>query len=238
MTSGNRALLTTCLPLYIALILLIPAPCGAVEEIPPTYVQVFIGAAQFNEDRMTFEKAAEDDPDTITTNDLSTMPYLGFGGQFAFGESESHVGLDATLLFGWRSHNSSVTAGNGQAYVKLDTELWMLDLAMGLYAQTVLGDRWRVYAAAGPLMLFAGYSEDAEEEDLETAPTDTDKESNTDSEFGIGGYARVGLEYRLQTGAFMGVCVRGVKTNLEFNNTIDDGGLDGVQGFLTYSQPF
>ena len=51
-------------------------------------VQVLIGAAQFNEDRMTFEKAAEDDPGTITTNDLSTMPYLGFGGQFAFGESE------------------------------------------------------------------------------------------------------------------------------------------------------
>jgi len=238
MASGNRALLMACLPVFVAGILLAPAISVAVEEVPPTYVQVFIGAAQFNEDQMTFRKAADDDPDTFTTNDLSTMPYLGIGGQYAFSGSESHVGLDATLLFGWRSHNSSVTAGNGQAYIKLDTELWMIDLAMGLYAQTVLGDHWRVYAAAGPLMLFSGYSENAEEEDLEVAPTKTNKDSNTDSEFGIGGYARIGAEYRLQNGSFMGVCVRGVKTNLEFNSTIDEGGLDGLQGFITYSQPF
>jgi hypothetical protein len=222
----------------MALFLMGPAASMAADEIPPTYVQVFIGAAQFNEDRMTFQKAADDDPGTVTTNDLSTMPYLGIGGQYAFADAESHIGLDATLLFGWRSHNSSVTAGNGQAYIYLDTELWMLDLAMGLYAQTILGDHWRIYAAAGPLMLFAGYTEDARQEDLEASPTETSKDSNTDSEFGIGGYARVGLEYQLQNGAFMGVCVRGVKTNLEFNDTIDDGGLDGVQGFLTYSQPF
>jgi len=238
MISGNRFLQLACQSVCLVLIFLTPAASGAADEIPPTYVQVFIGAAQFNEDRMTFQKAADDDPDTITKNDLSTMPYVGIGGQYAFAAAESHIGLDATLLFGWRSHNSSVTAGNGQAYVKLDTELWMLDLAMGLYAQTVLGDHWRLYAAAGPLMLFAGYTEDAEEEDLEASPTETSKDSNTDSEFGIGGYARVGAEYRLQNGAFMGVCVRGVKTNLEFNSTVDNGGLDGVQGFLTYSQPF
>jgi hypothetical protein len=238
MTSGTRALLTACLSVSIALACLTPFTCMAADEIPPTYIQVFIGAAQFNEDRMTFQKTADDDPGTVTTNDLSTMPYLGIGGQYGFSEAETHIGLDATLLFGWRSHNSSVTAGNGQAHVYLDTELWMLDLAMGLYAQSILGDHWRLYAAAGPVMLFAGYTEDGKQEDLEASPTETSKDSNTDSEFGIGGYARVGAEYRLQNGAFMGVCMRGVKTNLEFNTTIDDGGLDGVQGFLTYSQPF
>jgi hypothetical protein len=29
-----------------------------------------------------------------------------------------------------------------------------------------------------------------------------------------------------------------VETNLEFDRALDDGGLSGVQGFITYSQPY
>jgi hypothetical protein len=221
------------------LLAVLPASDGrAADDFPPTYVQAFIGAAEFDEDQMTFSKASSDDPDASTTNDLSSMPFLGIGGQYAFSEGNSHFGLDGTILVGWRSRNSSVSAGNGQAEVKLDTNLWLVDLAMGVYAQTIFGQHWRLYVAAGPLMLFGEYSEDSEEEELEVTPTEERKHSSSDSGFGIGGYARVGLEYRLANNAFMGLCVRGVETNLEFDRALDDGGLSGVQGFITYSQPY
>jgi hypothetical protein len=166
------------------------------------------------------------------------MPFLGVGGQYAFSEGSTHFGLDGTILVGWRSRDSSVSAGNGQAELKLDTNLWLVDLAMGIYAQTILGQHWRLYLAAGPLMLFGEYSEESEEEDLEVTPTEERDSSSSDSGFGIGGYARVGLEYRLANHAFMGLCVRAIDTNLEFDSALDDSGLSGVQGFITYSQPY
>ena len=238
MIFSNRALLLPGLTMLM-FFAVFPASNGkAADDFPPTYVQAFIGAAEFDEDPMTFSKASSDDPDAYTTNDLSSMPFLGVGGQYAFSEGNSHFGLDGTILVGWRSRDSSVSAGNGQAEVKLDTDLWLIDLAMGVYAQTIFGQRWRLYVAAGPLMLFGEYSEDSEEEDSAATPTEERKSSSSDSGFGIGGYARVGLEYRLANNAFMGLCVRGVTTNLEFDNALDDSGLSGVQGFISYSQPY
>jgi hypothetical protein len=186
---------------------------------------------------MTFFEESAADSDASATNDLSTLPFLGFGGQYAFSAEDTHCGIDGTVLFGWRSRSSSVAAGNGQATVKLDTDLWLLDLAVGLYAQTIIAGNWRVYAAAGPMMLFGDYSQDIEDED-EEALADEGQESSSDTEFGVGGYARIGLEYRLANQAFMGLCVRGVATNLGFDRALDDSGLNGIQGFLTYSQPF
>ena len=238
MTFSNRAILLPGLTMLM-FCAVFPASNGkAADDFPPTYVQAFIGAAEFDEDPMTFSKASGDDPDAYTTNDLSSMPFLGVGGQYAFSEGNSHFGLDGTILVGWRSRDSSVSAGNGQAELKLDTNLWLVDLAMGVYAQTIFGQRWRLYVAAGPLMLFGEYSEDSEEEDLEATPTEERKSSSSDSGFGFGGYARAGLEYRLANNAFMGLCVRGVTTNLEFDNALDDSGLSGVQGFISYSQPY
>ena len=234
----NHDLLLPSLTMLIFLAILPASDGRAADDFPPTYVQAFIGAAEFDEDQMTFSKASSDDPGAYTNNDLSSMPFLGVGGQYAFSEGNSHFGLDGTILVGWRSRDSSVSAGNGQAEVKLDTNLWLVDLAMGVYAQTIFGQRWRLYVAAGPLMLFGEYSEDSEEEDLEATPTEERKSSSSDSGFGIGGYARVGLEYRLANNAFMGLCVRGVTTNLEFDNALDDSGLSGVQGFISYSQPY
>lgn len=227
---------STCLTLFLVFCAIIPDRVIAADDFPPTYVQAFIGASQFDEDGMTFIKTSSDNPEQFTTSDLSTMPCLGFGGQYAFTEGEDHFGLDGTVLFGWRSRNSSLTISNGQTSVKLDTSLWLLDLALGIYGQTILGENWRLYGAAGPLMMFGDYSEDTEEEDLEATPHEVTRRSSSDSQFGVGGYARLGLEYRLVNNAFMGVSMRGVSTNLEFENTLDAGRLNGVQWFITYSQ--
>jgi len=234
----NRAFLMSCLTMLIVLAVLPASDGWAADDFPPTYVQAFIGAAEFDEEQMTFSETSSDDPASATTNDLSSMPFLGVGGQYAFSEGNTHFGLDGTILVGWRSRDSSVAAGNGQARVKLDTDLWLIDLAMGVYAQTIFGDHWRVYVAAGPLMLFGEYAEEAEEDDPEVTTNEESEHSSSDSGFGIGGYARAGLEYRLANNAFMGLCVRGVVSNLEFDGALDDSGLSGVQGFLTYSQPF
>ena len=225
-----------CLLVFLASLNVIPVKA---EEGPRlSYIQGLIGAADFDKDRMTFAEPATNDSEAFSTDDLSTMPYLGIAGQFALGEAASHIGIDTSLLFGWRSDDTKVYAGDGKARIKIDSDLWLIDVAIGLYAQTMMGDRWRLYAAAGPMMLFGEYSDDKKQDEPTVDPLVETDGSSSDSEFGVGGYARLGLEYRLYNDAFMGIAVRGITTNLEFDRAIEDGGLAGVQGFVTFTRAY
>ncbi|MEZ4483276.1 MAG: outer membrane beta-barrel protein [Syntrophotaleaceae bacterium] len=210
----------------------------AADGFSTVHLQGYVGAASFDEDAMTFYQASETDPDTGSTTDLSSMPYLGLSVQYALSPKPTHVGIDTSLLFGWRSDDSSAFIGNGQARVKIDAELWFLDLAVGVYAQTVLGERWRVYGAVGPMLLFGEYSDDTEEEDLSASPTTEQKESSSDSAFGYGGYAKLGVEYALSRNNYIGIAVRAITTTLEFDNALDDSGLSGFQGFATFTHVY
>ncbi len=236
----SRPVTRYCLSVATILYLLWLTPLQAHSEeyFSRTYVQGYIGAADFDEDSLTFTEPSDNDPDTISTSDLSTMPYLGVAGQFAFSPEQTHFGIDASLLFGWRSDDSSVAAGNGQARVEIDSDLWLLDLAMGIYAQTILGDRWRLYGAIGPMMLFGGYSDDTKEEDLTVTPYTERQDSHSDSAFGVGGYAKLGFEYALSGDSYMGITLRGIATNLEFDRVLDDDGLTGVQGFISFTRAY
>ena len=217
---------------------LMPSLATAVEDFSTVYLQGYVGAASFDEDAMTFFQTSETDPDTVSTTDLSTMPYLGFSVQYALGPNPTHVGLDFSLLFGWRSDDSSVFIGDGKARVKIDAELWLLDLAAGVYAQTVLGKRWRLYVAVGPLLLFGEYSDDTGEEDLTVTPSTEKEKSNSESAFGFGGYAKLGVEYALSQNDYIGIAARAIKTNLEFDNALEDDGLSGFQGFVTFTHVY
>jgi len=218
--------------------LLTAAPATAGEGLRLAYFQGLVGAADFDEDKLAFAEPSAGAPNTVSANDLSTMPYLGVAGQFPLARSESHLGIDASLLVGWRSDDTSFAAGNGQARIEIDSDLWLIDVAIGLYAQTILGDRWRLYAAVGPMMLFGEYSDDTTQADPAATPATETKQSNSDSAFGIGGYAKLGLEYRLSGDAFMGIAARGIATNLEFDRAVDNGELTGIQGFVTFTRAY
>jgi len=222
----------------IAITWLTVAPASADEVLPLSYFQGLVGAAGFDEDKLTFAERAPYDQNAVSTNDLSTMPYLGIAGQYALCGGESHIGIDASLLFGWRADDSSIAVGNGQARVEIDSDLWLVDLAIGLYAQTLLGSRWRLYGAVGPMLLFGEYSDDTTVEDLTVTPVTETKDSNSESSFGVGGYAKLGLEYRLSGDAFMGIAVRGIATNLEFDQAIEGGDLTSIQGFVTFTRAY
>lgn len=202
------------------------------------YFQGLVGAAGFDEDQLSFAESTASDPNADPANDLSTMPYLGIAGQFPLDRAETHLGIDASLLVGWRADETSIAAGNGQARVEIDSDLWLVDLAIGLYAQTMLGERWRLYCAAGPMLLFGEYSDDTTKADQTVTPATEAKDSNSDGAFGVGGYAKLGLEYRFSADALMGIAVRGIATNLEFDQAVESGELTGIQGFVTFTRAY
>ena len=234
----SRSLRLFCLITIPVVITLLPFAPAFAEDLRLTYFQGLVGAAGFDGDQLTFAESTQNTPDEDSTTDLSTMPYLGVAGQFPLSRAATHIGIDASLLFGWRSDDTSVAVGNGQARIEIDSDLWLVDMAIGLYAQTILGNRWRLYGAFGPMILFGEYSDDTTEEDLSVTPVTETKESSSDSAFGAGGYAKLGLEYYVTGDALIGIAVRGIATNLEFDQAVESDNLTGVQGFVTFTRAY
>jgi len=202
------------------------------------YVQGLIGGAQFSEDALTFQRTASSDSATTSENDLSTMPYFGLAVQYPLGTGKDTWGLDGSLLIGLRSDDKRVVATNNQVAISVDSELWITDLAAGLYlAHTFKG--WRAYVAAGPVMLFGEYNDDTDEDDLTVAPTLRTSSTNSESEFGLGVYGRGGIEYQIGATEYVGLCVRGMKANLTFDSApTASSELSAIQAFMTFSKYF
>lgn len=216
---------------------LTPGQLFALDKHTPVFVQALVGAAQFSEDDMTFAETSADDGSTSDSNDLSTMPYLGMAFQRPFSGKNTQIGLDGSLLFGWRSKDTNIRGGSGRLAVNIDSSLWLVDLSAGLYVKHTFGNRWRTYIAAGPAVVFGEYSEDVDENDSQDETNEQYEKS--DSVFGIGAYARGGFDYLFGSNAYIGVCLRGVKTNIEFDDAPNaSSSLSGVQGFLTFSRYF
>ena len=215
------------------LLLSIPVAPAFAELDRPVLVQVLLGAAQYDEDSLTFnaQVAGED----IREN-LSKMPVFGVIGQYPLSLGKSQFGVEWGGLFGWRSRKTSIYSTISSTRIRVETSFWLFDLSVGLYGSQTLGNNWRIYAAAGPTMLFASYSEDREATPVPLSASDA--RDNSSEQFGVGGYARVGVDYQISPGAYVGICGRGLVSNLEFDSHVADGQLSGIQGFLTFSREF
>ena len=216
---------------------LCPPQLFALDTPTPTFVQAMVGAAQFSEDDLTFSETSTTNGTVTSDNDLSSMPYFGMAFQYPFYGEKTQIGLDGSFLFGWRSKDTKVRGGNGQITISIDSSLWLADLSVGLFVKHTFFNRWRTYAAVGPAVVFGEYSEDTDEEDSNNETNE--KNDHTDSEFGVGAYARGGFDYLFDQNAYVGVCVRGLKTNIAFDSAPDaSSSLSGVQGFITFSRHF
>ncbi|MDH3998507.1 MAG: hypothetical protein OET90_06670, partial [Desulfuromonadales bacterium] len=184
-----------------------------------------------------FAGTSSEDDSATGYNDLSEMPYFGLAFQHYFHGTDSAFGLDGGVLLGLKARDTRAVGGSGQIAIAVDSELWLVDLSIGVFAEHTLAERWRFYIAAGPTIILGDYSEDIEEEHFATHEITTSKDS--DSQFSMGGYARAGVDYNFGYDSWIGLCVRGVKTNLEFDDAPNaSSGLSGGQAFITFSRHF
>jgi hypothetical protein len=169
------------------------------------------------------------------------MPFIGFISQHLFAGDRTQLGVEGGILFGWRSRSTSAVIASNQAVVKIDSSLWLLDFSAGVCLNQRLGSRWRLYLAAGPAMVFGEYDADEDVRAMEGAvdpAADPAVRGGSESEFGVGGYARAGLEYEFAPLSLVGFSVRGLATNMEFDNTVDSSRVRGVQAFITFTRNF
>ncbi len=194
-------------------------------------VQALLGAVQF--ENLKFDVANGTETEEI---DLSLLPQLGAAwGTLPKGDRFQY-GLETSFLLGFQFNDINfISAGGNGLYVSISTSMWMFDLAGGIYASLFLDKNRnvRLYAAGGPLMVYADYSSDREE-----TPDDSDESEifeTHESAFGLGLYARAGFEFRLYEKGMLGLGARGSWSSIDLSDVGGSTDLTGIAAFISFT---
>ena len=178
----------------------------------------------------SFETVEVDESGGITIDgdrgDLDEIPLIGGGGQWKLGGERIDMGLETMLSFSWRGDAEAFVVGGGGAAVAIDVDLLLFEIYGGPFASTMLGDKVRVYGAAGPLFQFADYSEN------------DDIIDDDGSGFGVGWYARTGVEFALPSRVLIGFGVRWSDSDIDLSGGLGDLEIEGLQGLITVTKAY
>lgn len=163
------------------------------------------------------------------SSDDATMPTLGAAFQYPLTGQRVRVGMEGGFSLGWQGDFDSAVLGNGAAVIVVDSELVLWDVFVGLFADMFVGERWRLYAGAGPLMQFGSIDADYDDPLL-------GRQSLDDDGFGGGFYLRTGIDFELYPGTYVGFGYRVLDTELDFSSPLGDLPLWTQQLVFTVSQ--
>ncbi len=174
----------------------------------------------------SFQKVSLDTgPSTIDGDegDLDNLPLIGGGAQWKLGGKRIDYGIEGLMSFSGSANATAFVIGGGGAAVAVDVDLLVFDLYGGLFASAFLGEKLRVYGAAGPLMEWAQWDQSGNALD------------DNGSGFGVGTYARTGFEFGLPSRVLVGFGVRWSESSVDLGS-LGDLDMDGLQFLFTVSR--
>ena len=194
--------------------------------------QGLIGAAFY--ENVVFSQTSDIDGSVTAENELSSMPFIGFGGQLPMVEvgEKTVLGFDGGIGFSWRSLVNSVSSTNGNVEMTLDSDLYMVDVFWGALISRYVTQKARIYGGIGPIFLFGNYYGKSKDENNVTGDVTVTSEKN--NAFTVGWYSRAGIELRMANGAFIGFGVLWQDATIDFGSTsagkVD---FDGIMPMVT-----
>lgn len=176
--------------------------------------------------------------------DIDKMIYGGGAAQLSYRDGPFQYGVETGGLISFHADTSSFARVDGGATVgvKVKSSVWLVDIFMGGYVSYELAQAFRVYASAGPSVIYGSLSID--DDDVTIQPLDnnsggtiTFSPDSRESDFVVGLYARAGFEFILDNGISFGLSARQVDSELDFGDsgTID---LNDTQYFLTVGKRY
>ncbi len=184
--------------------------------------QGFFGASLLEQVDITSGGNVEVDGDD---GSLDQLPLIGGGAQWKLAGDDVDVGLEGLFSFSGRANAEAFAFGGGGAVVAIDVDLLLIDVYGGPFVSLDLGDHARIYGAGGPVMQFADWDQEL----------DDDTREDGDG-FGTGFYARAGIEFEIPTGDFIGFGVRWSDTTVDLSGGLGDLEIEGVQVVFTVSR--
>ncbi len=168
-----------------------------------------------------------DNDDAQVDGDDYEFTIFGVDAQKSFRRGWIQYGVEVGALFSidssLRRFSASSGGGGGTAAISVDISSFLMDYFFGGYV-SIEPVRWlRLYAGAGPLLIWG--IRDAEPAEPLPEPYAEESESG----LGVGGYGRVGVDILFTDWFGLGAGARVTKTTLSFDETVGDIDIEGVQ---------
>ncbi len=224
---GATALLTSLLSL----------PATTAEEDSGPLMQAFFGSLQLDDQVAGWD---EFNGEPVSVEFPSSLPSGGVEAEYRYGGSQAvDWGINSGGSIGWKSGDTRISGGftdgtGGFIRFDFDNSLFVGELHIGAFLRAHLGERVSMYASAGPLVMY-GQHEIEDEEVVAPDGENVDPGSDSDSAFGFGYYGRVGIDFQYSPGQHLGLGVRYLSAELDFDKTVGEIDIEGPQFVISYS---
>ncbi|MEZ5570420.1 MAG: outer membrane beta-barrel protein [Halioglobus sp.] len=227
------------LPVCSALLLILQTTTAlaATGEVEQPSIQVFLGVLELDDQTAQWNNNAGDEVNV----DFSSLPIGGIEAEYILGRGWVHWGLNPGGSIAWKNDNTQVAGSlteqnGGTLLVNIDNSLLLTELHLGAYVRGRLNERVTTYAAAGPMVMYGtldvnnNNSSDSQSPDGSAAIPD-----DNSSDINLGYYARVGIDFSIGNQQQLGLGLRYLSSELDFDKTVGKVDLKGPQYVLTYS---
>ena len=206
------------------------------DEDSPAMIQAFLGSLSLDDQTGEWDEISDDEVDIEFP---SSVPSGGVEAEYAYGGERLRWGINSGGSIAWKSSDTQFSGGfngetGGTIRIEIDNSLFLGELHLGGFVRGNLGEAVSLYAAAGPMMMY-GKHEVEDDEEVVTPSGTVVLTSSDDSDFAFGVYARAGIDFALKNQQFVGIGVRYMKTELDFDKTVGKVDIEGPQLVLTFS---
>jgi len=163
-------------------------------------------------------------PIELADDEYDVLPVVGGGAQLKLAGQGIDFGVEGLIALSGRTDLEAFASSGGTTVAVFDVNLLVVELYGGPFVSKFVGDRLRLYGAAGPLLQWVGYDQD----------DNVTGQENTDG-FGGGVYARTGFEFLLPSNKLVGLGARWSESSVDFNSDFGELDLSGLEVFVTYS---
>jgi len=231
--------------LLAALLVATPAIAGDdsdSDEKPAPALQVFLGVLELDDQTGQWEEISDDTVDV----DFSSLPSFGIEGEYVYYKGWVHAGLNPGGSFAWKNDDTSFSGGftsetGGVLAVDVDNSVLLAELHLGAYVRGRFTDRITGYVAGGPMVMYGYHEVDDTEPEVTPQPANGNTVSLSEEDaddINIGYYARAGIDFEISDKQYLGLGVRYMSTELDFDNTVGKLDIEGPQYLLTFTQQY
>jgi hypothetical protein len=214
----------------VLLILFVNTTVFAEEYASYFHVQAMLGRMSLDEGDYIFEGDPGADDSFMFEGDSVDIPMIGASVQQILGGDRFEFGVEGGGLFSWKSDDWQVVVSDGVTRIHIDNDMFLADLFLGGFVARDIGKRLRLYLGAGPLIIYGHQKIDPDDPHVEPYAS---YEKETESDWDVGLYIRVGIEFRFTDKLIAGLGVRWIETQLDFNNPGGKTEVEGTQVMFT-----
>ncbi len=174
----------------------------------------------------------EDSPDL--DNKTYDIKFFGAAAQKPYQKEMLEYGIETGANLCMENDTNILRASGGSSggtvSIGIDNKLLLFDYFGGGYVAANFAGRLRLYAGAGPLLIYGSWQHEPDE-------NDEDLNDETESHLSAGAYGRAGLEVRIIEKLSIGAGVRVITTGLKFksDDSLGNVKIEGPQVFFNVS---